>query len=458
MSDRTVTMEDTIAKLFAEKKFSVLKDVLATINGADIAAVFNGLEPESLPLLFRLLSKDKASECFVEMEPDVQEKLIKGLSDTELREIVNDLFVDDAVDIVEEMPADVVKRILAQADPQMRKEINEVLKYPENSAGSLMTTEFVVLKPEMTVRQALDVICRTGVDKETIYTCYVVDQSGKLAGHVSVKDMILALNDDLQMRSIMNPNVISVNVHDDQEKVAEDFKKYNFLAMPVVDDENRLVGIITVDDVMDVMEDEATEDMQIMAGMTPSDKTYLRSKPTELFVHRIPWLLLLMVSATFTGLIITKFEDALAVQVVLTAFIPMLMDTGGNSGSQSSVTVIRAISLGEVDWKDLPAVVWKEGRTAILCGLVLALACFAKLMVLDRLVLGNEDVTLPVALVVCSAMLVTVIVAKVIGCTLPLVAKKLKFDPAVMASPFITTIVDAVSLLVYFGIAKSVLF
>ncbi|MBQ0100817.1 MAG: magnesium transporter, partial [Lachnospiraceae bacterium] len=305
MSDRTVTMEDTIAKLFAEKKFSVLKDVLATINGADIAAVFNGLEPESLPLLFRLLSKDKASECFVEMEPDVQEKLIKGLSDTELREIVNDLFVDDAVDIVEEMPADVVKRILAQADPQMRREINEVLKYPENSAGSLMTTEFVALKPEMTVRQALDVICRTGVDKETIYTCYVVDQSGKLAGHVSVKDMILALNDDLQMRSIMNPNVISVNVHDDQEKVAEDFKKYNFLAMPVVDDENRLVGIITVDDVMDVMEDEATEDMQIMAAMTPSDKTYLRSKPTELFVHRIPWLLLLMVSATFTGLIIT---------------------------------------------------------------------------------------------------------------------------------------------------------
>ena len=223
MSDRTVTMEDTISKLFAEKKFSVLKDVLATINGADIAAVFNGLEPESLPLLFRLLSKDKASECFVEMEPDVQEKLIKGLSDTELREIVNDLFVDDAVDIVEEMPADVVKRILAQADPQMRREINEVLKYPENSAGSLMTTEFVALKPEMTVRQALDVICRTGVDKETIYTCYVVDQSGKLAGHVSVKDMILALNDDLQMRSIMNPNVISVNVHDDQEKVAEDF-------------------------------------------------------------------------------------------------------------------------------------------------------------------------------------------------------------------------------------------
>ena len=457
MSGRVVTMGDTISKLLAEKKYPVLKEVLSTMNGADVAAIFNELEPAMLPLLFRVLPKDIAADCFVEMEPDAQEQLIKGLSDTELHEIVNDLFVDDAADIIEEMPATVVKRILAQADPQMRREINEVLKYPENSAGSIMTTEFVSLKPDMTVRDAFHVIRCTGVDKETVYTCYVTEK-GVLVGHVSVKDMILAPSDDIQIRSLMNENVISINVHLDQEQVAEMFRKYNFLAMPVVDGENRLVGIITVDDVMDVMEDEATEDMQIMAGMTPSDKTYLRSKPTELFVHRIPWLLLLMVSATFTGLIITKFEDALAVQVVLTAFIPMLMDTGGNSGSQSSVTVIRAISLGEVDWKDLPAVVWKEGRTAILCGLVLALACFAKLMVLDRLVLGNEDVTLPVALVVCSAMLVTVIVAKVIGCTLPLVAKKLKFDPAVMASPFITTIVDAVSLLVYFGIAKSVLF
>ena len=457
MSGRVVTMGDTISKLLAEKKYPVLKEVLSTMNGADVAAIFNELEPAMLPLLFRVLPKDIAADCFVEMEPDAQEQLIKGLSDTELHEIVNDLFVDDAADIIEEMPATVVKRILAQADPQMRREINEVLKYPENSAGSIMTTEFVSLKPDMTVRDAFQVIRCTGVDKETVYTCYVTEK-GVLVGHVSVKDMILAPSDDIQIRSLMNENVISINVHLDQEQVAEMFRKYNFLAMPVVDGENRLVGIITVDDVMDVMEDEATEDMQIMAAITPSDKTYLRSRPAELFVHRIPWLLLLMVSATFTGLIITKFEDALAVQVVLTAFIPMLMDTGGNSGSQSSVTVIRAISLGELEWSDLPVVIWKEGRTAFLCGTALSAACFVKLMLIDRLLLGNAGVTVSVALVVCLTMLFTVILAKIIGCTLPMAAKKLGFDPAVMASPFITTIVDALSLLVYFGIAKSVLF
>ena len=457
MSGRVVTVEDTITKLLADKKYSTLKDVLTTMNGADVAAVFNGLEPAMLPLLFRVLPKDIAADCFVEMEPEAQEQLIKGLSDTELHEIVNDLFVDDAVDVVEEMPASVVKRILAQADPQMRKEINEILKYPENSAGSIMTTEFVALKPELTVRDALNVIRRTGVDKETIYTSYVT-QEGVLLGHVSVKDMILAPNDDILIGSLMNENVISVDVHLDQEQVAEMFKKYNFLAMPVVDSENRMVGIITVDDVMDVMEDETTEDMHIMAAITPSDKTYLRSKPTELFAHRIPWLLLLMISATFTGLIITRFENALAVQVVLTAFIPMLMDTGGNSGSQSSVTVIRALSLGEVEWSDLPAIIWKEGRTAFLCGIALSAACFGKLLLIDRLILGNADVTLLVALVVCLSMLFTVILAKIIGCILPMIAKKLGFDPAVMSSPFITTIVDAVSLLLYFGIASALLF
>ncbi len=457
MSGRVVTVEDTIAKLLADKKYSTLKDVLTTMNGADVAAVFNELEPAMLPLLFRVLPKDIAADCFVEMEPEAQEQLIKGLSDTELHEIVNDLFVDDAVDMVEEMPASVVKRILAQADPQMRKEINEILKYPENSAGSIMTTEFVALKPELTVGDALNIIRRTGVDKETIYTSYVT-QEGVLLGHVSVKDMILAPNDDILIGSLMNENVISVDVHLDQEQVAEMFKKYNFLAMPVVDSENRMVGIITVDDVMDVMEDETTEDMHIMAAITPSDKTYLRSKPMELFTHRIPWLLLLMISATFTGLIITRFENALAVQVVLTAFIPMLMDTGGNSGSQSSVTVIRALSLGEVEWSDLPAIIWKEGQTAFLCGIALSAACFGKLLLIDRLILGNADVTLLVALVVCLSMLFTVILAKIIGCILPMIAKKLGFDPAVMSSPFITTIVDAVSLLLYFGIASALLF
>ena len=390
------------------------------------------------------------------MEPDAQELLIRGFSDSELREVLDELYVDDAVDIVEEMPANVVRRILSQADPDMRKDINEILRYPENSAGSIMTTEYVSLRPGMTVEEAILRIRRTGVDKETIYTCYVT-KNRTLIGLVSVKDLLLAQDDDETVDKIMETNVISVHTHTDQEEVARMFSKYNFLALPVVDTENRMVGIVTFDDAMDVMEDEATEDMEIMGGMTPSDKTYLRSSTFDLFKHRIPWLMLLMVSATFTGLIITHFESALAAQVALTAFIPMLMDTGGNSGSQSSVTVIRALSLGEIEFSDLPRVVWKEIRTAVLCGISLAAACFAKIMLVDRLMLGNEDVTCLVALVVCATMALTVLVAKVIGCVLPMLAKKVGFDPAVMASPFITTIVDALSLLIYFGIASVLL-
>ena len=390
------------------------------------------------------------------MEPDAQELLIRGFSDSELREVLDELYVDDAVDIVEEMPANVVRRILSQADPDMRKDINEILRYPENSAGSIMTTEYVSLRPGMTVEEAILRIRRTGVDKETIYTCYVT-KNRTLIGLVSVKDLLLAQDDDETVDKIMETNVISVHTHTDQEEVARMFSKYNFLALPVVDTENRMVGIVTFDDAMDVMEDEATEDMEIMGGMTPSDKTYLRSSTFDLFKHRIPWLMLLMVSATFTGLIITHFESALAAQVALTAFIPMLMDTGGNSGSQSSVTIIRALSLGEIEFSDLPRVVWKEIRTAVLCGISLAAACFAKIMLVDRLMLGNEDVTCLVALVVCATMALTVLVAKVIGCVLPMLAKKVGFDPAVMASPFITTIVDALSLLIYFGIASVLL-
>ena len=390
------------------------------------------------------------------MEPDAQELLIRGFSDSELREVLDELYVDDAVDIVEEMPANVVRRILSQADPDMRKDINEILRYPENSAGSIMTTEYVSLRPGMTVEEAILRIRRTGVDKETIYTCYVT-KNRTLIGLVSVKDLLLAQDDDETVDKIMETNVISVHTHTDQEEVARMFSKYNFLALPVVDTENRMVGIVTFDDAMDVMEDEATEDMEIMGGMTPSDKTYLRSSTFDLFKHRIPWLMLLMVSATFTGLIITHFESALAAQVALTAFIPMLMDTGGNSGSQSSVTVIRSLSLGEIEFSDLPRVVWKEIRTAVLCGISLAAACFAKIMLVDRLMLGNKDVTCLVALVVCATMALTVLVAKVIGCALPMLAKKLGFDPAVMASPFITTIVDALSLLIYFGIASVLL-
>ena len=452
MAEHNVTVESTLDALLAEKKYPTIRDILVTMNPADIASVFDSMEEERLPLLFRLLPKELAAETFVEMEPDAQELLIRGFSDSELREVVDELYVDDAVDIVEEMPANVVRRILSQADPQMRKDINEILRYPENSAGSIMTTEYVSLRPDMTVEESILRIRRTGVDKETIYTCYVT-RDRLLLGLVTVKDLLLAQDDSMEIGELMETNVISVSTQTDQEEVARMLSKYNFLALPVVDGENRMVGIVTFDDAMDVMEDEATEDMEIMGGMTPSDKTYLRSTTFDLFKHRIPWLMLLMVSATFTGLIITKFEHALAAQVALTAFIPMLMDTGGNSGSQSSVTVIRALSLGELSFSDIGRVIWKEIRTAVLCGIALAAACFLKILLVDRLLMGNEDVSIMVALVVCITMALTVLVAKVIGCSLPMLAKKVGFDPAVMASPFITTIVDALSLLIYFGTA-----
>ena len=447
MADHSVTVENTLQTLLTEKKYSTIRDILVTMNPADIAAVFAGVEPDKLPLLFRLLPKELAAESFVEMESEEQETLIKGISDSELRQVMDELYVDDAVDIVEEMPANVVQRILAQSAPEMRKEINEILQYPENSAGSVMTTEYVKLSPGMTVGDAILRIRRTGVDKETIYTCYVLENR-KLIGTVSVKSLLLAPNDLQTIDSVMESNLITVTTHTDQEEVARMMSKYNLLAIPVVDGDDRMVGIVTFDDAFDVMEDETTEDMEIMAGMTPSDKTYLRSSPFDLFRHRIPWLALLMVSATFTGLIISSFEEKLAAMVCLTAFIPMLMDTGGNSGSQSSVTVIRAISLGELEFRDLGKVIWKEVRTAVLCGLVLSVLCVAKILLVDHLMLHTEGVNFTVALTVGLTLAVTVLCAKIVGCTLPMLAKKLGFDPAVMASPFITTIVDALSLLV----------
>ncbi len=455
MAEHSVTVESTLEALLAEKKYSTIRDILITMNPSDIASIFDELEEEHLPLLFRLLPKEQAAETFVEMDPEAQELLIRGFSDSELKEVIDELYVDDAVDIVEEMPANVVRRILSQADPEMRKNINEILRYPENSAGSIMTTEYVSLRPSMTVEESILRIRRTGVDKETIYTCYVT-KDRTLIGLVTVKDLLLAQDDEMSIEEIMETNIISVNTQADQEEVAQMFSKYNFLALPVVDAENRMVGIITFDDAMDVMEDEVTEDMEIMGGMTPSDKTYLRSTVFDLFRHRIPWLMLLMVSATFTGLIITGFENKLTT-LHLAAFIPMLMDTGGNSGSQSSVTIIRALSLGEVDFSDLLRIIWKEIRTAVLCGVTLAVVCFAKIMLVDHLLLNNDSVTTLVALVVCITMALTVLVAKLIGCSLPMLAKKIGFDPAVMASPFITTIVDALSLLVYFGIASAML-
>ena len=457
MAEPNIILEKTLKSLLDGKKYQTLKDILVTMNPADIALLFEELDEERIPLLFRLLPKELAAETFVDLEPEHQELLIKGFSDTELRALINELFVDDAADLVEEMPANVVKRILAQADPQTRREINQILRYPENSAGSIMTTEYVSLRPNMTVAEAITRIRRTGVDKETIYTCYITEGRA-LLGSVSVKDLLLTVDDNTPVSQIMNPNVISVSTLTDQEEVAQMLAKYNFLALPVVDTDKRMVGIVTFDDAMDVLVEETTEDMELMAGITPSEKTYLRSNAWELFKHRIPWLMLLMVSATFTGMIINSFESALAAQVALTAFIPMLMDTGGNSGSQSSVTVIRALSLGEVEFADLPLVIWKEIQTAVLCGVALSALCFVKIMLIDRLLLGNGGITVLTAAVVCFTMAVTVLIAKMIGCTLPMCAKKLGFDPAVMASPFITTIVDALSLLVYFGIASALLF
>ena len=456
MSERFEIVEKALLKMLEEKKYSVLRDILVIMNPADIAALFSNLEEDRLPLLFRLLPKELAAETFVEMETELQELLIRSFSDNELKEIVDELYVDDAADLVEEMPANVVQRILKQADPEMRKSINQILRYPENSAGSIMTTEYVSLRPNMTVEESILRIRRQGVDKETIYTCYVT-KDRTLIGLVTVKDLLLAEDDEMKISDLMITNLISVTTHTDQEEVAGMFSKYNFLAMPVVDNENRMVGIITVDDAIDVMEEEATEDIELMGGMLPSENTYLRSSVWELFKNRIPWLLFLMLSATFTGMIINSFESSLAAQVALIAFIPMLMGTGGNSGSQSSVTIIRALSLGEVEFRDLPRVVWKEIRTAVLCGLALAIVCFGKIWLVDKLLLGNEGITLLVDAVICLALFVTVVVAKTVGAVLPMVAKLLKLDPAVMASPFITSIVDVLSLLVYFLFATAML-
>ena len=457
MAERFEIVEKALLKMLEDKKYATLRDILVTMNPSDVAGLFDGLEEKQIPVMFRLLPKELAAETFVEMEPDAQQLLIQGFSDSELREVLDELYVDDAADLVEEMPANVVRRILTQADPEMRSSINQILRYPEYSAGSMMTMEYVALRPSMTVGEAILRIRRQGVDKETIYTCYVIDTDRTLLGIVTVKDLLLAEDDETKISDIMISNLISVSTQDDQEEVAKMFSKYNFLALPVVDGENRMVGIVTFDDAMDVMEEETTEDMEIMAAMTPSEKSYLKSTPFDLFKHRIPWLMLLMVSATFTGMIITSFESALSLLPVLTAFIPMLMDTGGNCGSQSSVTVIRALSLDELELGDILTVMWKEIRTAVLCGLTLAAVCFLKILLVDRMLMGNTSISLMVNAVVCLALGVTVVIAKVVGCSLPLLAKRIGFDPAVMASPFITTTVDALSLLVYFLFAKMML-
>ena len=457
MAERFEIVQKALVKMLEDKKYTTLRDILVTMNPSDVAGLFEDLEEKQIPLMFRLLDKEQAAETFVEMDPDAQELLIRGFSDNELKEVLDELYADDAADIVDEMPANVVKRILKAADPELRSSINQILRYPDNTAGSIMTTEYVSLRPSMTVEESILRIRRQGVDKETIYTCYVLDKDRTLLGLVTVKDLLLADDDEMKIQDLMITNMIFVTTKTDQEDVARMFSKYNFLALPVVDGENRMVGIVTFDDAMDVMEEEATEDIEIMAGMTPSEKPYLRSTPIDLFKHRIPWLMLLMVSATFTGMIISSFEDALSILPVLTAFIPMLMDTGGNCGSQSSVTVIRSLSLDELEFSDWLKVIWKEIRTAVLCAVVLSVLCFLKILLIDRLLMGNESINLMVDGVVCLTLAVTVVIAKLVGCSLPMLAKKLGFDPAVMASPFITTIVDALSLLVYFLFAKTLL-
>ena len=448
--------EELLMQLVEQRQYRRLREELAQMNEVDIAEFLDELDVEQEILVFRLLPKDMAAEVFTYLEnADDQEKLINALSDRELREVLDELYLDDTVDLIEDMPANVVSRILRNTDASTRSQINQLLNYPKDSAGSIMTTEFVDLHPDATVEQSFARIRKVGLDKETVYTCYVT-QNRVLLGVVTVRRMLLSAY-ETRIGDIMETNVLSVNTHEDKEDVAQLFSKYDLSAIPVVDGEDRLVGIITFDDAMDVIEEETTEDFEKMAAILPSDKPYLKTGVFETWRSRIPWLLLLMLSATFSGMIITHFESVLASCVVLTSFITMLSGTGGNSGSQSSVAVIRALSLGEVEFSDMFAVVWKELRVALLCGVCLGAANFVKMMLVDRLLMGNGEVTVPVALVVCSTLVLTVLCAKIVGCTLPMAAEKIGIDPAVMAAPFITTIVDALSLLIYFAIASQVL-
>ncbi len=446
--ERRIELEE-IRELLDAKKYTNIRQLLSELNEADIAFLMEEQETEEKLKVFRILPKDLAADVFSYLEFDSQEAIINSLSDMEAGSIIDNLMADDAADFLEEMPANVVERLLANANPQTRQAVNQLLRYPEDSAGSIMTVEYVSLKENLTVDQAIERIRAVGLDSETINICYVLDSRRELIGTVALRYLLLSKGDE-RIADIMHENVISIHTLMDQEQVAEKFKKYDFIAMPVVDNENRLVGIITVDDIVDIMEEETTEDMEKMAAIVPSDKPYMRTGVRETFKKRIPWLLLLMVSATFTGAIISSFEDALSACAVLVAFIPMLMDTGGNAGGQASVTVIRGLSLGEITYRDVPKVVWKEIRVSILCGGTLAAANFAKLMLFDR-------VGMLVAFTVCLTLAAAVLMAMLVGCLLPIGAKRIGFDPAVMASPFITTIVDALSLLVYFRFAAMLL-
>lgn len=447
---RRIAETEEILQLLSQRNFAVLKPLLSSMNAVDLAEVFEEMESESdLLVLFRILPKDLAADTFVAMSGDVKEKLISKLSDKELRAVMDELFLDDTVDLIEEMPASVVRRVLAQSDSETRAYINDILQYPKDCAGSIMTIEFVALKPTMTVAEAFARIRQTAIDKETIYTCYVTDDFKRLLGLVTAKDLMLA--DQAQtIADIMNENVIYAHTEDDKEDVARKISDYGFLALPIVDRETRLVGIVTVDDAMSVIEEENSEDIAKMAAVTPTDKPYLKTSIWRICINRLPWLLLLLISSTFSGWIIAQNESTLNMPVygiILTACMPMLMGTGGNAGSQASAMIIRGIAIGEVSFSDFCKVVWKEIRVSVLMGALLSIACFAKVMLLDGLYAVHNG--LSVALVICFSMFVTIILAKLIGAMLPLIAKKCKLDPAVVASPFITTIIDVLSLTVY---------
>ena len=450
---------EKLLKLLEERKLKALQNELEDMNEFDIASFLTELGEEDkhrMAMVFRLLSKGQGAEVFAELDTPEQQEIIGSITDSELTAIVEDMYVDDAVDMMEELPANIVKRVMRAATPETRALINQYLKYPENSAGSIMTAEFVDLKKYMNVRESIARIRRVGEDKETIYVCYVTNAHRRLEGVVTVKDLLLH-DDEAVIDDIMDTNVIFVRTTDDRGEAAARISDYDLLAVPVVDREDRLVGIVTVDDVIDVMEEETTEDFDIMAGITPSDTPYSRAGVLELWKRRIPWLMFLMLSATFTSMIITRFEDALAKTAVLTGFIPMLMGTGGNSGSQSSTAVIRSLSIGDTEPADILRVIWKEIRVAVLCGLALAAVNFVKMLLIDRLLLANGDVTAMVAFTVSATIVFVVIFAKAVGCTLPMLAEKIGIDPAVMASPLISTITDAVSLLIYFGLSTIIL-
>lgn len=444
---------DELMQLLDERRMKELQLRLEDMNEFDVAEFLSEIGDNRMPMVFRLLSKQMAADVFANFDSPEQEQIINSITDSELSAIIEELYVDDAVDMMEELPANVVKRVMRTATPETRRLINQYLNYPENSAGSIMTAEFVDLKKYMNVRESIARIRRIGEDKETIYTCFVTSADRKLEGVLSVKDLLLS-DDETVIEDIMDTNIVFCMTHDDQEEAAEKISDYDLMALPVVDKEGRLVGIVTVDDVIDVMEAEATEDFELMAAMTPSDKPYSRTSAWDMWKRRVPWLMFLMLSATFTSMIINSFEDALAVQAVLIGFIPMLMGTGGNSGAQASTAVIRSISLGDTEPEDVGRVIWKEFRVAILCGITLAAVNFVKMLLVDRILFNNDGVTLTVAAVVSLSIVLIVMFAKVVGSVLPIAAEKLGVDPAVMANPLISTITDAVSLLIYFEIAK----